>query len=143
MTRTSRGCEKGCKGRILRTDLKIYYPNYLVSLHCFNSCVRRSSKYYFVSILLSSNNSGKWQLMSIFSHSANLQTSINVHPGRSAFIHCWSSGGSTRAKLTGATTSPEVKHNSSSKHARHRRRIYLEDKAKVIASDWRTESLPR
>ena len=25
----------------------------------------------------------------------------------------------------------------------HRRRIYLEDKAKFVASDWGTESLPR
>ena len=25
----------------------------------------------------------------------------------------------------------------------HRRRIYLEDKAKVVTSDWGTESLPR
>ena len=30
-----------------------------------------------------------------------------------------------------------------SKEGGHRRRIYLEDKAKVIASDWGTESLPR
>ena len=27
--------------------------------------------------------------------------------------------------------------------AKYRRRIELEDKAKVVASDWRTESLPR
>ena len=31
----------------------------------------------------------------------------------------------------------------SKKYAKHRRRIELEDKAKVVSSGWETESLPR